>query len=154
MNSPAHSLFLSDKRQPVACRKAAVMGENSGMIRDALLAVGVDAISCDLLDSDRPGPHYRGDMFDIIDYPWDLAIFHIPCTNTSVSGAKHFAAKWADGRQAASVSMFMRAWKGAAHIPRVAFEHPVSIMSRLPSRGNSDMERSRQRAGGCAACPS
>jgi len=107
------------------------MGENSGAIRDALLAVGVDALSCDLLPSDKPGPHYQGDMFDIIDYPWDLAIFHIPCTNTSVSGAKHFAAKWADGRQAVSVSMFMRAWKGAAHIPRVAFEHPVSIMSSL-----------------------
>ena len=111
--------------------KALVGCESSGVIRDALIAVGVDAMSCDLLPTDRPGPHYQGDVFDVIDYPWDLGIFHFPCTNTSVSGAKHFAAKWMDGRQAASVSLFMRGWKAAAHIPRVAFEHPVSIMSSL-----------------------
>lgn len=111
--------------------KALVGCESSGVIRDALIAVGVDAMSCDLLPTDRPGPHYQGDVFDVIDYPWDLGIFHFPCTNTSVSGAKHFAAKWMDGRQAASVSLFMRGWKAAAHIPKVAFEHPVSIMSSL-----------------------
>jgi hypothetical protein len=111
--------------------RALVGCESSGRIRDALIARGVDAMSCDLLPTERPGPHYQGDVFDVIDYPWDLGIFHFPCTNTSVSGAKHFAAKWADGRQAASVALFMRGWKASAHIPRVAFEHPVSIMSRL-----------------------
>ena len=67
----------------------------------------------------------------LIDYPWDVAIFHPPCTHTSVSGAKWFADKWADGRQAAGVSFFMSLVRRAAHIPRTAFEQPVSVLSRL-----------------------
>lgn len=92
---------------------------------------GHDAMSCDLEASRRPGPHYRGNVFDVIDYPWDLGIFHFPCTHTSVSGARHFRAKWNDGRQAAGVSLFMRGWRRAAHIRGVAFEQPISILSRL-----------------------
>ena len=105
--------------------------EESGIVRDALIVRGHDAMSADLQPSRRPGPHYQGDLFDVIDYPWDLAIIHIPCTNTSVSGARWFKEKRMDGRQQASVSMFMRAWRGCMHIPGVAFEHPVSILSTL-----------------------
>jgi hypothetical protein len=116
---------------PSSPLKVLIGCEYSGAVRDAFLALGHDAMSCDLLPSDAPGPHYQGDVFDVIDYPWDLAIFHFPCTNTAVSGARHFAEKWTDGRQAASVSLFMRGWRRAAHIPRVAFEQPVSIISSL-----------------------
>jgi hypothetical protein len=105
--------------------------ESSGAVRDAMIAHGHDAMSCDLKPTETPGPHYQGDVFDVIDYPWDLGIFHFPCTNTSVSGARWFKAKRMDGRQQASVSLFLRGWKRAEHIPRVAFEHPVSIMSTL-----------------------
>jgi hypothetical protein len=105
--------------------------EESGVVRDAFLRAGHDAMSCDLLPTRSPGPHYHGDVFDVIDYPWDLAIFHFPCTHTSVSGSRHFAAKRHDGRQQAGVSLFMRGWRRASHIPRVAFEQPVSILSTL-----------------------
>ena len=105
--------------------------EQSGVVRAAFEARGHKVLSCDLDASEQDGPHYKGDIFDVIDYPWDLGIFHPPCTHTSVSGAKHFAAKWADGRQACGVSFFMRLWRAAAHIPRVVFEHPVSIISTL-----------------------
>lgn len=88
-------------------------------------------MSCDIQPTRSEGPHYQGDIFDVLDYPWDLAIFHPPCTDTAVSGSKHFAAKWADGRQAASVSLFMRVVRASAHIPRTAIEQPVSIMSSL-----------------------
>jgi hypothetical protein len=105
--------------------------EESGTVRDAFIRGGHDAMSCDLLPSRTIGPHYQGDVFDVIDFPWDLAIFHFPCTHTSVSGAKHFDAKRADGRQQAAVSLFMRGVRRSAHIPRRAFEQPVSIVSRL-----------------------
>lgn len=105
--------------------------EFSGLVRDAFIAKGHDAMSCDLIDTERPGPHYTGSIFDVIDYPWDLGIFHCPCTHTSVSGAKHFAEKRMDGRQQAAVALFMKTWKLSAHIPKVAFEHPVSIISSL-----------------------
>lgn len=88
-------------------------------------------MSCDLLPTDALGPHYEGDLFDVIDYPWDLAIFHPPCTNLSVSGAAWFAEKRMDGRQQASVSFFMRIVRQSAHIPKVAIENPVCIMSSL-----------------------
>jgi hypothetical protein len=101
------------------------------VVRDAFIARGHKAMSCDLQPSDKPGPHYHGDVFDVIHYPWDLAIFHFPCTHTAVSGARHFAAKWMDGRQAAGVALFMRGWRESSHIPAVAFEQPVSIMSTL-----------------------
>ena len=105
--------------------------EFSGIVRDAFLARGHEALSCDLLPSERPGPHYQGDMFDVIDYPWDLAIVHIPCTDSSVSGARHFAAKKMDGRYYASNALWMRAWRACGHIRRVCFEHPVSVISTL-----------------------
>lgn len=105
--------------------------ERSGTLRDKFIAAGHDAMSADLADTETPGPHYKGDVFDVIDYPWDLAILHFPCTNTAVSGSRHFAAKRLDGRQQASVSLFLKGWKRAAHIPKVAFEHPISIMSTL-----------------------
>lgn len=108
--------------------------EESGAVRDAFLRGGHDAMSCDLLPTRSPGPHYCGDVFDVIDYPWDLAIFHPPCTHTSVSGAKHFAAKWGDGRQAAGVAFFMALVRRSAHIPCVALEQPISIISSLYRR--------------------
>jgi site-specific DNA-cytosine methylase len=105
--------------------------EYSGTVRDAFIAMGHDAMSCDLLPTEKPGPHYQGDIFDVIDYPWDLGIFHPPCTHTSVSGARHFAEKKMDGRQQAAVALFMRIVRASKHISKTVMEQPVSIMSSL-----------------------
>lgn len=103
--------------------------EYSGIVRDAFIVAGHDAMSCDLLDTERSGPHYKGDVRDVLNYPWDLMIAHPPCTDLSVSGARHFEAKRIDGRQQASVSFFMLLAK--ADIPQIAIENPVCIMSSL-----------------------
>lgn len=103
--------------------------EYSGVVRDAFLRLGHDAMSCDLLPTESPGPHYQGDIRDVIDYPWDMAIFHPPCTHLSVSGARHFEAKRMDGRQQSAVSFFMSLAK--ADIPMIAIENPVCVMSSL-----------------------
>jgi hypothetical protein len=105
--------------------------ENSGTVRDAFTRHGHDAMSCDLEDTKTPGKHYKGDLFDVIDYPWDLAIFHPPCTNLSVSGAAHFEAKQMDGRQQASVSFFMKIIYNSKHIRKTVIENPICIMSGL-----------------------
>ena len=109
--------------------KVLVACEYSGRVRDAFIAQGHEAMSCDLLPTDAPGPHYQGDVFDVVDYPWDLMIAHPPCTDLSVSGAAHFKQKKLDGRQQASASFFMRLAK--LDIPRIAIENPVCIMSTL-----------------------
>jgi len=105
--------------------------EFSGTVRDAFIRGGHDAMSCDLLPTESPGKHYRGDIFDVIDYPWDLAIFHPECTHLAVSGARHFAEKRMDGRQQRAVAFFMRLVRASAHIPRVCIEQPISIMASL-----------------------
>lgn len=107
--------------------KILIACEYSGTVRDAFLALGHDSMSCDLLPTDQPGPHYQGDVFDIIGDGWDMMIAHPPCTHLSVSGARHFAAKRADGRQQESIEFFMRL--AQSDIPRMAIENPVCIMS-------------------------
>jgi hypothetical protein len=111
--------------------KVLVACEYSGVVRDAFIRNGHDAMSCDLLPTDVHGPHYQGDVFDVIDYPWDLMIAHPPCTHLSVSGARHFEAKRMDGRQQSAVSFFMALVRRSAHIPKTAIENPVCIMSSL-----------------------
>ena len=103
--------------------------EFSGTVRDAFIARGHEAMSCDLLETEAPGPHYRGDVRDVLDYPWDLMICHPPCTDLSVSGAKHFAAKRMDGRQQASASFALTLAK--SDIPRICLENPISVLSSL-----------------------
>jgi hypothetical protein len=101
--------------------------EYSGTVRDAFLAAGHDAISCDILPTERPGPHYQGDVRDIIGDGYDLMIAHPPCTDLAVSGARHFAQKKADGRQDRALD-FVRLLLDAP-ISRIALENPVSIIS-------------------------
>lgn len=103
--------------------------EFSGVVRDAFLACGHEAMSCDILPTEAPGPHYQGDVRDVLDYPWDLMIAHPPCTHLSVSGARHFPAKRMDGRQQAGAAFFMTLAR--AEIPMIAIENPVCIMSSL-----------------------
>lgn len=103
--------------------------EESGVVRDAFIAAGHEAMSCDLMPTRSPGPHYQGDVRDVLHYPWDLMIAHPPCTNTSVSGAKHFAAKRMDGRLQAGVSFVLELSR--APIPMIAIEQPVSVLSSL-----------------------
>ena len=103
--------------------------EYSGVVRDAFIAAGHDAMSCDLLPTDVDGPHYQGDVMDVIGDGWDLMIAHPPCTHLAVSGAKHFAAKRADGRQQQGIDFFMML--ANADIPKICVENPVSIMSTV-----------------------
>jgi site-specific DNA-cytosine methylase len=101
--------------------------EYSGTVRDAFIKLGHDAMSCDLLDTDRPGPHYKGSVLDVINDGWDLMIAHPPCTHLAVSGARHFAEKQASGVQQEALN-FVRLLLDAP-IERIALENPVSIIS-------------------------
>lgn len=107
--------------------KVLVACEYSGRVRDAFIARGHDAISCDLLPTEAPGPHYQGDVMDIIGDGFDLMIAHPPCTHLAVSGARHFAAKRASGVQQQALD-FVRALLNAP-ITQIALENPVSIIS-------------------------
>ncbi len=107
--------------------KVLVACEFSGIVRDSFLAAGHEAVSCDLLPTERPGPHIEGDVTAHLNEGWDLMVAHPPCTHLAVSGARHFAAKQADGRQQAALD-FVRLLM-AAPIPMIAIENPISIIS-------------------------
>ena len=99
--------------------------EYSGTVRDAFIRAGHDALSCDLLPTESPGPHYQGDVRDILADGWDLMIAHPPCTHLAVSGARWFKDKQAEQAEALD---FVRLLLDAP-IPRIALENPVSIIS-------------------------
>ena len=99
--------------------------EYSGVVRDAFLRRGHDAMSCDLLPTDAEGPHYQGDVRDILGDGWDLMIAHPPCTHLCVSGARWFASKVKEQADAlAFVACLLN-----APIPRICLENPVSVIS-------------------------
>jgi len=110
--------------------KVLVACEYSGTVRDAFIKRGHDALSCDLLPTESPGPHYQGDVFDIIESEkWDLMIAHPPCTHIAVSGAAWFAEKRKDGRQQEAIDFFMAL--ANTDIPKTCIENPVCIMSSV-----------------------
>lgn len=99
--------------------------EYSGKVRDAFLAAGHDAMSCDLLPTEVAGPHHQGDVLELLGLGWDLMIAHPPCTHLAVSGARWFRDKL---REQAEALVFVQALLDAP-IPRIALENPVSIIS-------------------------
>lgn len=103
--------------------KVLVACEYSGRVRDAFLALGHDAVSCDLLPTERPGPHIQGDATDYLRCDWDLVIAHPPCTRLCNSGVRWLAERdlWDDMR--AGAEFFLACLN--ANAPRVAVENPV-----------------------------
>lgn len=113
------------KRVLVAC-------EFSGVVRDAFIRHGCDAVSCDLLPSELPGPHYQGDVRNILYESWDLLVAFPPCTDLCISGARWFEAKIADGRQAKALQLVWLLL--SAPVSRKAVENPVGVISTMIRR--------------------
>jgi len=121
--------------------KVLVACEYSGRVRDAFIAKGHNVISCDLLPTDSPGPHYQGNVMDIINDGFDLMIAHPPCTYLTCSAEwayrnGPFHQKVKPGtltgiarREAREQAVeFVRALYNS-NIPKVAIENPVGVLS-------------------------
>jgi hypothetical protein len=99
--------------------------EYSGVVRDAFTARGHYSMSCDLLDTEKPGLHYKGDVTNILNDGWDLMICHPPCTHLAVSGARWFREKQKEQAEALEfVELLLN-----APIPKICLENPISIIS-------------------------
>ncbi len=105
--------------------KIAVLCEFSGTVRDAFIAKGHDAISCDLLATETPGPHIQGDLRDYCWSDYELIIAHPPCTHLAVSGARWFKDKQ---KEQADALEFVR-YIMNLNVPRIALENPISVIS-------------------------
>lgn len=100
--------------------------EFSGIVRDAFLAAGHDAWSCDLLPSERPSSrHIQGDVLELLYSDWDLLIAHPPCTRLAVSGARWFSLYRNEQEQALRFVLALM----AAPVRRIALENPISVIS-------------------------
>jgi hypothetical protein len=108
--------------------KVLIACEYSGTVRDAFIAKGHDAMSCDLLPTDKPGPHYQGDVKDILNNGWDLMIAHPPCTYLSVSGMHWTTRGLRDPALTEEALDFVRLLMNA-QINQIAIENPISVVS-------------------------
>jgi hypothetical protein len=110
--------------------KVLVACEESGRVRDAFIAMGHEAMSCDLQPTAKPGPHFQGDVRDCLDGGWDLLIAHPPCTRLCNSGVR-----WLHGPPNGKTRDEMWDWMRRdaafyrllrdAPIPKRAIENPI-----------------------------
>ena len=107
--------------------KVLVACEYSGTVRDAFRAAGHDALSCDLLPTDVPGPHYQGDVADIINDGWDLMVAHPPCTYLCSSGL-HWNKRRPERAQMTEDALKFVQFLLDAPIPRIALENPIGCI--------------------------
>lgn len=106
--------------------------EESQAVCSELRRLGHEAYSCDLLPTsgNHPEWHIRADALEVCKMAWDMVIAFPPCTDLAVSGARWFADKRRTGTQQRSIGFFL-AFTALDHVPRVAIENPVGIMSTL-----------------------
>lgn len=134
--------------------------EYSGIVRDAFIAAGHTALSCDFEPTERPGPHYQGDIRDVLyGQQWDLMVAHPPCTYLANSGAKWLYEKWTPEEQEINDMLFgtklpghsprwnTERWRlmeeGAAFfrllweapVPRIAVENPIMHRHAIKETG-------------------
>lgn len=101
--------------------------EYSATVREAFRSAGHYALSCDLLPTEVDGPHYQGDVRDIINDGWDLMIAHPPCTYLCSSGLhwnKRVEGRAAKTEEALEFVQFLL----DAPIPRIALENPIGCI--------------------------
>jgi hypothetical protein len=110
--------------------KVLVACEYSGVVRDAFIRQGHDAISCDLLPTDSPGPHYQKDIREVLqeDPDWDLMIAHPPCTYLAVSGM-HWTTRGLRDKKLTEDALDFVKYLMSRPIKRIAIENPISIIS-------------------------
>lgn len=113
---------MTPPRVLVAC-------EYSGRVRDAFLQAGCEAVSCDLLPSDAPGPHYQGDVRDLLNDGWDLMVAFPPCTYLCLSGM-HWTTRGLRDPQLTEDALAFVQLLLEAPIPHIALENPVGIISK------------------------
>lgn len=108
--------------------KVLVACEFSAVVREAFSARGASAMSCDLLPTEIPGPHYQGDVRNVISSGWDLMIAHPPCTYLASSGM-HWTTR---GHRPMSYTEnaldFVKFLMGAP-IKHIAIENPIGVIS-------------------------
>ncbi|HEA68312.1 MAG TPA: hypothetical protein ENI07_16055 [Desulfobacterales bacterium] len=107
--------------------KILIACEYSGIVRDAFIARGHDAMSCDLLPTESPGPHYQGDVFNIINDGWDMMIGFPPCTFITYAGTRHWDNPGRLENRLEALQFFAQLW--LAPVDKICLENPRGCAS-------------------------
>ena len=107
--------------------KVLVACEFSGIVRDAFIKRGHDAISCDLLPTERPGPHIQGDILEILNDGWDLMVAHPPCTYLSYAATSRWGNEGRLRKRLDALEFFGQLWE--APINQICIENPMGCAS-------------------------
>lgn len=102
--------------------------EYSGIVRDAFLQLGHNAYSCDLLPTEKPGPHMQCNVLEVLNYGWDMMIAHPPCTYLSYVGMRHWNKPGRAEKREDALRFFVSLYN--APIRRIAIENPLGHASK------------------------
>ena len=103
--------------------------EYSGIVRDAFLSKGWDAISCDLLATESPGPHIQKDVLEVIkERSWDMMIAFPPCTYLCSSGLWRCNYDFRRAIKREEALYFIKLLM-SANIEKIAIENPIGCIS-------------------------
>lgn len=108
--------------------KVLVACEFSGIVRDAFIARGHDAVSCDIIPSEQPGPRIQDDVLKHLSDGWDLMIAHPPCTYLAVSGNRWMKDNPQRARMREDALQFVLSLMNAP-IEKICIENPKSVIT-------------------------
>jgi hypothetical protein len=104
-----------------------VVCEKSGVVRDAFLKFGIKAISCDLEETQSPGPHLIADYHSLDYSGFDLLIAHPPCRFLSRAGAGVF---WDTHREEQQAAVNDVLWLYSRPVPHICIENPAGFLTK------------------------
>lgn len=118
--------------------KVLIACEFSGVVRDAFIRRGHDAMSCDLLPTESPGPHHQGDVLEICySGAWDLMVGHPPCTYLSYAGTQSWNNLGRIQLRLAALEFFRALWE--APIERICLENPAGCASPVIAKYDQEI---------------
>lgn len=112
--------------------------EYSGVVREAFKARGHDAWSCDLLDSEIPGNHIKGDVLEVLNDGWDLMVGHPPCNYISYAATRVWNDKGRVFKRLEALQFFAELWE--APIDKICLENPKSCASPVIAKYSQEIQ--------------
>lgn len=113
--------------------KVLVACEYSAIVRSAFMRKGHNAWSCDVLDTDVPGQHIKGDVLNVLNDGWDLIIAHPPCTFLAKAGLHKLIGNAERKKNQKDAVEFVKAIYGS-NSTYIAIENPMGALTELWQR--------------------
>lgn len=95
-------------------------------------------MSCDLLPTESPGPHYQGSVLDVLGDGWDMLIGHPPCNYISYAGTRAWNEPGRSFKRLEALKFFADLWE--APIEKICLENPRSCASPVIAKFSQEIQ--------------